>query len=280
MPTTIQIARTNFLNSLSNDTMMIDSAGMPTNADKKNVLSTEIAKNLLHHIPYGSCTAKPSGQTLGKRLESACSAFLEATFPKLRHLRPGNWFIGTNIKISSFEQFEHLAVIEKLLGDHKELRVSFGSDYLIKPDVVVARLPESDFAINRIDTIVDNNSALGTPIREHNNKKMILHASVSCKWTLRSDRAQNARSEALNLIRNRKGGLPHIAVVTAEPLPSRLASLCYGTGDLDCIYHFALPELQKAILATGRPNVIETLDIMTEGKRLRDISDLPLDLAI
>ncbi len=37
-----------------------------------------------------------------------------------------------------------------------------------------------------------------------------------------SDRAQNTRSEALNLIRNRKGRLPHIVVVTEEPSPSRL----------------------------------------------------------
>lgn len=31
------------------------------------------------------------------------------------------------------------------------------------------------------------------------------HASISAKFTMRSDRAQNSRTEALNLIRNRKG---------------------------------------------------------------------------
>ncbi len=71
----------------------------------------------------------------------------------------------------------------------------------------------------------------------------ILHASVSAKWTMRSDRAQNSRTEALGLIRNRKGHLPHIVVVTGEPLPSRLASLALGTGDIDCMYHFALCQL-------------------------------------
>ena len=35
---------------------------------------------------------------------------------------------------------------------------------------------------------------------------------------MRSDRAQYSRTEALNLIRNRKGRLPHIVVVTGEPL--------------------------------------------------------------
>lgn len=84
-------------------------------------------------------------------------------------------------------------------------------------------------------------------LRKKNGGKPILHASISAKWTMRSDRAQNSRTEALNLIRNRKGRLPHIVVVTGEPLPSRLASLAFGTGDIDCVYHFALYELIDAV---------------------------------
>ncbi|MBO9364254.1 MAG: restriction endonuclease, partial [Roseiflexus sp.] len=64
----------------------------------------------------------------------------------------------------------------------------------------------------------------------------MLHASISRKWTIRSDRSQNIRTEAMNLIRNRKGHTPHIVAVTAEPLPTRIASLALGTGDLDCVY--------------------------------------------
>ena len=97
---------------------------------------------------------------------------------------------------------------------------------------------------------------------------------------MRSDRAQNARSEALNLIRNRKGRLPHVVVVTGEPTPSRLSSLALGTGDVDCVYHFALPELVAAVRDLDQSESIELLQIMIEGNRLRDISDLPLDLAV
>src|SRR5690606_15004309 len=113
-----------------------------------------------------------------------------------------------------------------------------------------------------------------------NSTAPILHASVSCKWTIRSDRAQNARSEALNLIRNRKGKLPYIAVVTAEPMTSRIASLALGTGDIDCVYHIALPELGEATAERGSEEAQELFRMMTEGRRLRDISDLPFDLAI
>ena len=87
-----------------------------------------------------------------------------------------------------------------------------------------------------------------TPLRQTNHQipTPILHASISCKLTLRSDRSQNARTEGLNLIRNRKGHTPHIVVVTAEPMPTRITSLALGTGDIDCVYHFGLNELMKA----------------------------------
>lgn len=97
---------------------------------------------------------------------------------------------------------------------------------------------------------------------------------------MRSDRAQNSRTEALGLIRNRKGHLPHIVVITGEPLPSRLASLALGTGDIDCLYHIALYELLDAVKKVKAEDAIEMLEILISGKRLKDISDLPLDLTV
>ena len=107
-----------------------------------------------------------------------------------------------------------------------------------------------------------------------------MHASVSCKWTIRSDRAQNARSEALNLVRNRKGRLPHVVIVTGEPTPSRIASIALGTGDIDCVYHFALTELRETVAELDFSDAKDMLDTMIDGKRLRDIADLPIDLVI
>src|SRR2546427_704904 len=94
------------------------------------------------------------------------------------------------------------------------------------------------------------------------------------------DRSQNSRSEALNLIRNRRGKLPHVVVVTGEPLPSRLSSIALGGGDIDCVYHFALPELRETVEELRLSDSEEALNIMINGKRLKDISDLPLDLAV
>lgn len=68
--------------------------------------------------------------------------------------------------------------------------------------------------------------------------------------------------------------------LTGEPLPSRLASLALGTGDIDCMYHFALYELIEAVKAMGAEDSIEMLKVLINGKRLKDISDLPLDLSV
>ncbi len=81
-------------------------------------------------------------------------------------------------------------------------------------------------------------------------------------------------------MRNRKGRLPHVVVVTAEPTPGRLASIALGTGDIDCVYHFALYELQATVKALGMDDAADMLAVMVDGKRLKDISDLPLDLAV
>jgi hypothetical protein len=182
--------------------------------------------------------------------------------------------------IKKYEQYAHLSEIADIAAVNPALLVAMGRDYLISPDIVISRSPESDERINRNCFIVDETVARRTSVREVNNKRPILHASISCKFSIRSDRAQNSRSEALNLIRNRKGRLPHTAIVTAEPLATRIASIALGTGDIDCVYHIALDELRAATSSPGLGDYLELLDNMIDGKRLRDISDLPLDLTI
>ena len=159
-----------------------------------------------------------------------------------------------------------------------------GNDYVVAPDIVVYRDLYEDDEINVDRKYINDEICKLATLRRKNGGKPVLHASVSAKWTMRSDRAQNSRTGALNLIRNRKGNLPHIMVVTNEPLPSRLASLALGTGDIDCLYHCVLYELLDAVRQFGeeygRDDIVESLENLIEGKRLKDISDLPLDLSV
>jgi len=269
----------------------IASNGIPSNADQASRPSVAIAKGMLE--ARQQVTPRAVGQTSGKIFTDATLEFLHDAFQLLEHLRPGLWRFSSSqakVGIAAFYQYEHLALLEDFLEkleresstDKKDLRAMFAGTYLIKPDIIIAREPITDALINTKKPIIspEQNIALHTPLRKANNQTELLHASISCKWTFRSDRAQNARTEALNLIRDRKGHTPHIVVVTGEPLPSRLVSLAMGTGDIDCVYHMALFEMESAIKKYGDDTSQELLDTLVLGRRLRDISDLPFDLAI
>jgi hypothetical protein len=278
--TRIAALRREYHQDLCEKIFTLDPEGTPNNADKYSALSVGLAKGILSHIGLLISRARKSGQTSGKLFERITASYLEKTFGCLHHLRPGRWLFTIGKRIEDFEQYEHLALLAKTLLAHKELRATLG-DYLINPDIVIGRLPVTDEEVNEQYPLVEASDVANfTPLRISNSQKPILHASVSCKWTIRSDRSQNARTEGLNLIRNRKGNVPHIAIVTAEPYPQRIASIALGTGDIDCVYHFALPELQAAVEDQSNEALLETLDILVSGKRLRDISDLPFDLAI
>ena len=266
-------------------------AGVLSNADRSSALSKTIAAAVADQLVdeggyVFNTLEKLSGQTLGKEFEKDVMRFVERTFPQLQNLRPGYWTVvqlGNNarLKTSDFAQYEHLAYLNELTKANHELKASLGNDYVVAPDVVVYRGLCNDEEINAEREIVDEDYATRADLRwMDDGRKPILHASISAKFTMRSDRAQNSRTEALGLIRNRKGHLPHIVVVTAEPMPNRIASLALGTGDIDCVYHFALPELVRAVEESKSEIAMETLDTLILGKRLKDISDLPLDLAV
>ena len=264
--------------------LTIDKNDVPSNADKSSKLSIGIALGIANRL-MAETHDKSVGQTSGAKFEQLNMEFLKNTFPKLQNLRPGVWHITklgnrNSMKTSSFAQYEHLDYLNRLTAYDRKLAASMGNDYMVAPDVVVYRETVSGEEINNVQVFVDDTVCTMSDLRQKNGGLPILHASVSAKWTMRSDRAQNSRTEALNLIRNRKGNLPHIVVVTGEPMPARIASLALGTGDIDCVYHFALYELVDAIKEIGAEDALEMLNVLIEGKRLKDISDLPMDLAI
>lgn len=254
--------------------------GVPNNADSASTASVRIGRGIIDRIGIQIKNGKLPGQTAGNLFEVLTRDFLYSSFELLYNLRPGDWKFSLGGNIGKYEQYQHLSDVSHLIKQHNELRILF-ADYIVKPDIVVSRKPVADEMINENDKLLSPdtvNISTHTPLRKANSEADILHASVSCKWTIRSDRSQNARTEGLNLVRNRKGRTPHIVVVVGEPLPGRIASLAYGTGDIDCIYHFALRELVEAVADFESDS--ELLNSLIEGRRLRDISDLPFDLAI
>jgi hypothetical protein len=256
-------------------------------ADTSSNSSRKLAGLMVKKMGFGLCPTPPVGQTAGSLFVQYTACFLQNAFSLLDHLRPGKWVYKATgaTGIGGFDQYQHLLDLKKVLDDNPKVKAALGGDYLISPDIIIAREPVSEAEINESQKLISNHDhqiARLSPFRDVNQSGSsfpILHASISCKWTMRSDRAQNTRTEALNLIRNRKGPTPHIVAVTLEPLPTRLASIAMGTGDVDCTYHAALYELIEAADESELEDQADMLNTLVEERRLRDISDLPLDLA-
>ena len=217
--------------------------------------SSQIAAALLDDLGLLGNIVPHVGQTLGREFESEVANDLRVRLVEANQDRM--WDVQhPGRPLAEFEQYQHLGVLDQIIDDDDTgvLALAIGRDYEVAPDVTIGEtVPQHIFPL--------------------------LHATVSCKATIRSDRAQNVRLEAFMLNRHRNGRLPHIVVVTAEPLPSRLASLCRGTGDIDAVYHLALPQLQAAVAAVGAPNQQSVLNELVAQRRLLDYSELIATLA-
>lgn len=225
---------------------------MPNTADKDSAQSRAIAATILDllHIPRGGAVLGNPGTSL----EEAVKDYLSEYLPQRDPIR--EWMVDRRRRVTEFAQYEHLARLQAIIDtdDSGTLGVEIGRDYLIAPDVVVAIPGLADLPM--------------------------LHAAVSCKWTIRSDRVQNIRHEAVILTRHRRGRQPHIVTVTAEPLPTRLASIARGTGEVDSVYHISFDELLQATSAAGSPGQRATLEELINQHRLAPFDVLPAILAL
>lgn len=165
------------------------------------------------------------------------------------------WSVECGRRAATYRQFSHLDRLQELFRDNPELRSTVGQDYQVQTDVCV-----------------------GVPYGEDESEGQILHAAVSSKWTLRSDRAQNVRQEFATLVRNRRGRLPHLVLVTAEPLPTRLLSIARGTGEIDAVYHLLFDQVAVGVAESTKKQQQAWSELVTQG-RLLPYRDLAKTLA-
>lgn len=160
-------------------------------------------------------------------------------------------------------------------GDEQAYR-ALGRGHLIQPDVIVWKERPLTFT-----KVVEGEARPFVVEGRH------LFACISGKATIRSDRSQSSRYEGAAMSRWRRARPPHIVVVTTEPVPSRLGSLAWGLGDLDCVYHVNLSALYDAVTraeeecgrrARKTAGSSEELKDLVEHARLKDVSQLFDDL--
>lgn len=223
---------------------------VPNSADVDNALSLQLAAAVLENLdlpnPHSVGSVEyPPPRSPGAELENEIRRHLADDLPRLDPMR--EWWVRRGVPITEYAQYEHLLGITAAIAHNPNLRVTLGTDYLITPDVTVG--------------------LVGTPTL---TQAPWLHAAIACKWTIRSDRVQNIRHENRNMISHRRGRLPHLVTVTAEPLPSRLASIARGTGEVDVTYHVAYHELDAAVRAHGNEAQRNDWAEVTGQGRLRD----------
>lgn len=221
--------------------------GTPNCSDAGSRPSVRIATRMMANLGLDENAPGPAGEP-GPQLEAGVASFLEGELSQ--HQRALEWKVSRNRVVTDFDQYSHLSRLQTIINEDKTntLGVEIGRDYLVKPDVTVG-----------LDT----------------SRGEFLHAAVSCKWTLRSDRAQNVRHEAIILTRHRRGRQPHIVAVTAEPMPTRIAALARGTGEIDAVYHVALDALTNAIDDVGTVEQQSVLRELVGQDRLFDLRTLP-----
>ena len=124
--------------------LVFDSAGVASNADRKNAFSCAIAKHMAKSLGAETVDKKEKGQTAGAGFETVVSEFVATTFPRLQNLRPGNWTVmrlgnKSKVKTANFAQYEHLFDLAEAVRDNPKLQAALGNDYLVSPDVIVSR---------------------------------------------------------------------------------------------------------------------------------------------
>ncbi|MEV1077139.1 NgoMIV family type II restriction endonuclease [Streptomyces sp. NPDC050211] len=227
----------------------------PNIADGSQRASLGIAGHIFDRLQIAKET-EDDDESLGKLLEVSVQKHLAECFGS--DPKSGKWQVSRNSKIWNFWQYAHIQELKEAAEEYPDLTDLIAGDYLIDPDVTV-----------------------GVPGRYGE----VLRAVVSCKWTIRSDRAQNVRHEFNSLIKSRRGRAPHLVAVTAEPLPSRLSALTQGMGEIDAVYHVAYELLREAVgeytplsLKKGEKSQQEHLNAMIKTGRLRDYRELASDI--
>ena len=266
--------------------------GNPNTSDNTADQSKYLGKSLFEAV--GVPDGQEVGDDPGKNLEAAVAADLAPRRPDLdlelsravtdfdqyRHLGVfGNFRKGYAPSSSDIEEFIRLAdnlptspATTRLRNVLQQSRSRFeGRDYLVSQ--MLDNMPEE--SLLRVDVTVGQHRSEARP--------PLMHLGLSAKWSLRTDRAQDCISQGSKLATQRRGAMPHFAVITMEPRPSMLKILADGSGAIDCVYHLHLPALIEAVevqrkkrtSAHGRPwSPGVTFDRLIRQRRLRDYDEL------
>ena len=124
-------------------------------ADGSSRASRAIAWGIAKRLAYNPNSGSIKGQTCGDLFETVTLGFLRDAFEQLQHLRPGRWHYANDLMISRFDQYEHLLELQRISQENSSIAVALGTDYIVRPDIVIGRWSVPDEEINRYQKIID-----------------------------------------------------------------------------------------------------------------------------
>jgi hypothetical protein len=262
--------------------------GNPNTSDNNDGQSKVLGKALFEELGVPSDAAGP--EDAGTELERR----IEADFRRVR----GDLLVSRSASAAKFEQYEHLAVFKTFRQAISEAPADVSS--LIDALAALPPSPERRAALrlaSRLEGQVDRQrDAVAALLRDTPEESLLkidltvatesppgaprLEVALSAKWSLRTDRAQDCVSQGSKLVSQRRGRMPHFAVITMEPRPAMLRILADGSGAVDCVYHLDLGALERAIRRTAQGAIgrglspLQTLERLLAQRRLRDYDEL------
>ncbi|MFI6400495.1 NgoMIV family type II restriction endonuclease [Rhodococcus coprophilus] len=113
---------------------------VPNSADVDNKASLLMASAVLEQLGYADPNKDELGTSSppaypGVQLELLVCAHLDAELPT--HSPDRHWTVDRGRTIADYSQYRHLAGVDAAIADDPNLRITIGTDYLIKPDVLV-----------------------------------------------------------------------------------------------------------------------------------------------
>lgn len=267
--------------------------GKPNTSDASEAFSVELGQALFESLGVSpeARGSEPTGDPFSKKVSAELSAALLA--------RGSTLSVKPELALNEFEQFRHVGALRTMRAEPSREYVKAWSKlnsfvrgrlndqalarFEILSEAVEAAISAETESRRLLLEEVGDESLLNLDVTASRQRpgprSPTLEIGLSLKWSLRTDRAQDCRSQGAKMASLRRGRMPHFAVVTMEPRPYMLNLLGGGSGEVDCVYHLALPALSVAIeqVCAGnsrRRGALDTFNRLVAQRRLRDWDEL------
>ncbi|WP_213281124.1 NgoMIV family type II restriction endonuclease [Cellulomonas hominis] len=284
--------------SFAKDLCKVRANGKPNTSDASDKLSVAVGEELFRVLGVNAARSDEKDEPTGAQFAHQVAADLMSRFPPA-----AGTVVLPERKLFEFDQYRHVGALRGFEpGRSKEFIKAW------KRLTSHARKGASGAALARVETLIGDVESVIDSEAEHLSSLLAqagdesllgldltvsravepparpqLAIGLSLKWSLRTDRAQDCRSQGAKMSALRRGRMPHFGVLTMEPRPYMLNLLGGGSGDVDCVYHLDLPALTAAVdtvyVGPRRTASRDLFHRLVEQRRVRDYDELVAEIA-